>query len=172
MEAEGMTEIVVASFSGGKDSTAMVLRMIEKRERVDEVLFCDTGMEFPAMYDHIAKVREYVESEGVKFTTLKGKMTFREGFIEKPIESAKYGNSYHGYGWPGMHIRWCTKHLKTEAIDKYLKGKEVVQCVGLASDEARRIEKPGNRGHRHRDRRGGGRRWRATSLPRCWSRVR
>lgn len=28
-----MTEIVVASFSGGKDSTAMVLRMIEKRER-------------------------------------------------------------------------------------------------------------------------------------------
>lgn len=57
----GMTK-VLASFSGGKDSTAMVLRMIELGERLDKVVFCDTGMEFPAMYDHIAKVREYVES--------------------------------------------------------------------------------------------------------------
>lgn len=106
-------------------------------------------MEFPAMYDHIAKVREYVESEGVKFTTLKGEMTFCEGFIDKPIDSSKYGHEYHGYGWPGMHIRWCTKHLKTQVVDRYLRGKDVIQCVGLASDEARRIEKPGNRGHRH-----------------------
>lgn len=38
----------VASFSGGKDNTAMVLRMIELGYHIDEVMFCDTTMEFPA----------------------------------------------------------------------------------------------------------------------------
>lgn len=143
-----MTE-VVASFSGGKDSTAMVLRMIEKGDRLDEVIFCDTGMEFPAMYAHIDKIKEHVEASGVKFTELRSERTFRELFIEKPIESSKYGHSYRGYGWPGMYIRWCTKHLKTEIIGRHLKGRDVVQCVGLAADESRRIAKPSNQKDRH-----------------------
>lgn len=32
---------VVAGFSGGKDSTAMVLGMIELGEQLDEVICCD-----------------------------------------------------------------------------------------------------------------------------------
>lgn len=46
----------LASFSGGKDSTAMVLRMIERGDKIDEVLYCDTTMEFPAMERHVEKV--------------------------------------------------------------------------------------------------------------------
>lgn len=53
-------ELHVVSFSGGKDSTAMLLKMIETGMRVDLILFCDTGMEFPAMYDHIEKVEKYI----------------------------------------------------------------------------------------------------------------
>ena len=41
------------SYSGGKDSTAMLLHMIELQEQIDEVMFCDTFKEFPAMYKHI-----------------------------------------------------------------------------------------------------------------------
>ena len=40
----------VASFSGGKDSTAMVLRLIEEDWPLDEIVFFDTGWEFPQMY--------------------------------------------------------------------------------------------------------------------------
>ena len=46
----------LVSFSGGKDSTAMLLGMLERDMKIDCILFCDTGLEFPAMYDHIAKV--------------------------------------------------------------------------------------------------------------------
>ncbi len=35
----------VVSLSGGKDSTAMLLRMLEEEMPVDIILFCDTGME-------------------------------------------------------------------------------------------------------------------------------
>ena len=45
----------IVSFSGGKDSTAMLLKMIEKGMPIDEIIFCDTTAEFPEMYDHIKK---------------------------------------------------------------------------------------------------------------------
>lgn len=48
----------VVSFSGGKDSTAMLLRMLEEGMPVDIILFCDTGLEFPDMYRHIEKVEK------------------------------------------------------------------------------------------------------------------
>ncbi|MEG0261382.1 MAG: phosphoadenosine phosphosulfate reductase family protein [Oscillospiraceae bacterium] len=46
----------VVLFSGGKDSAAMLLMMLEKKMSIDLILFCDTGFEFPAMYEHITKV--------------------------------------------------------------------------------------------------------------------
>ena len=46
------------SLSGGKDSTALLLLMIERGMPIDAVIWADTGMEFPEMYGHIAKVDE------------------------------------------------------------------------------------------------------------------
>lgn len=40
----------VVSFSGGKDSTAMLLRLLELGEPINEIIFCDTYKEFPQMY--------------------------------------------------------------------------------------------------------------------------
>ena len=44
------------SLSGGKDSTAMLLLMIERGVPIDAVLYADTGMEFPEMYGHLQKL--------------------------------------------------------------------------------------------------------------------
>lgn len=140
----------IASFSGGKDSTAMVLRMIELGEQLDKIIFCDTGMEFPAMYDHISKVGEYVESQGVEFVRLEPDHSFEWYLLEKPVDSKKHG-FYLGYSWPNMSMRWCTKHLKTAISDRYIKqiDDDIVICTGLAADEAKRIEKRNNKNHRH-----------------------
>ncbi|HEK8692780.1 TPA: phosphoadenosine phosphosulfate reductase family protein, partial [Clostridioides difficile] len=43
----------VASFSGGKDSAAMLLLILEKRLLLDEIVFIDTGLEFKEIYDII-----------------------------------------------------------------------------------------------------------------------
>ncbi len=48
-------KLYAASLSGGNDSTAMVLRLVEEGWSLDLVLFCDTGLEFPQMYGHVAK---------------------------------------------------------------------------------------------------------------------
>ena len=55
----------VISFSGGKDSTALLLRMLEEKMPVDVILFCDTGLEFPQMYEHLDKVEQYTGENGL-----------------------------------------------------------------------------------------------------------
>ena len=47
------------SLSGGKDSTAMLLLMIERGMPIDAVLYADTGMEFPEMYGHLQKLDDH-----------------------------------------------------------------------------------------------------------------
>ena len=59
------------SLSGGKDSTAMLLLMIEQDMPIDVVLNADTGMEFPEMYRHWDRVEQYLYRErGLHLTIL------------------------------------------------------------------------------------------------------
>ena len=48
----------VLMFSGGKDSTALLIFMIKNNITIDEVIHCDTGVEFDEMYDHIESVKQ------------------------------------------------------------------------------------------------------------------
>ena len=50
----------IVQLSGGKDSTAMLLMMLERNMPVDEIIFCDTGMEFPELYQHLEAVEAYM----------------------------------------------------------------------------------------------------------------
>ena len=50
----------VLSLSGGKDSTAMLLRLLEEKQPVDFILFCDTGLEFPQVYEHLDRLQAYI----------------------------------------------------------------------------------------------------------------
>ena len=44
----------IVSFSGGKDSTAMLLMMLERGWPVDDIVYFDCGdWEFPQMHKHI-----------------------------------------------------------------------------------------------------------------------
>ena len=48
----------IVSFSGGKDSSAMLLRMVELNYDIDYVIFADTILEFPEMYEWIDKIEQ------------------------------------------------------------------------------------------------------------------
>ena len=47
---------VIVKFSGGKDSTVMLLEMIERGERIDKIVFHDTLLEFHEMYEYVALI--------------------------------------------------------------------------------------------------------------------
>jgi len=124
----------VVSFSGGKDSTAMLLMMIEKEMPITDIIFCDTGLEFDEMYEHIAKVESYTNK---KITVLKAEKSF-EYLLGDHIKR----NGSIGYGWPDFRNRWCTQILKKSVIRKYLNTKGyVIEYHGIAVDEKHRAEK-------------------------------
>ena len=149
-------EYFVASFSGGKDSTAMVLRLIELGSPLDEVLCCDTTMEFPAMYRHIEKVKKVVEDAGIKFTMLRSEKDFEYYLAEVDARKRKETTKHFGvpgYGWPSFKNRWCTKHLKLDVMEKYLQklneDYEVIRYIGIAADEDYRLERENNQNPNH-----------------------
>lgn len=124
------------SFSGGKDSTAMLLMMLERGEDVSEVVYLDTGWEFPAMTDHINKLELEI---GLTITRLQPPVSFDWAFSEKPVVSAVRGN-HNGYGWCHQRCRWCTGYKK-DTIAKYLRTKKYdYTCIGIAVGEERRIK--------------------------------
>ena len=142
----------LVSFSGGKDSTALLLRMLEENMPVDLILFCDTGLEFPQLYEHIDKVQKDI---GREITRVKSDVDFEYLFFEKPVNrsestkfSEKYGKNHTGYGWPGPRMRWCTQVLKNQPREKYLKDLKkdynVIEYVGLAADEGYRLKRKCN----------------------------
>lgn len=105
----------ILSFSGGKDSTAMLHKMLEKGEQIDEILFFDTSWEWPQMYEHLALVEE---KTGRKITRLRPEKPFDYFAFERLPERTK--RIYKGYGWPSIKGRWCTR-LKQETMDRYIK---------------------------------------------------
>ena len=131
----------IVSLSGGKDSTAMLLRMLEEGMPVDIILFCDTGLEFEGMYHHIDKLEKYI---GIPITRLKSAQPFEYLFFEHmPKRKNPELIGRKGYSWGGPRNRWCTAMLKTRIIDRYLRelAKEYTlkQYIGIAADEPQRV---------------------------------
>lgn len=68
----------IVKFSGGKDSTAMLLMMLERGLPVDEIIFCDTGLEYPEVYEHIKAVEK---STGRQITNNRSKAVLTAGVV-------------------------------------------------------------------------------------------
>lgn len=136
-------KLYVASLSGGKDSTAMILRLIEENYPLDLILFCDTGLEFPQMYRHIEKLEKNIS---IPIVRLKAEKSFEYYLLEHRPKRRNPNNPLAGnvgFSWADSRSRWCTAVLKVRVIDKYLrdlkKQYEVIQYIGIAADEEKRI---------------------------------
>lgn len=147
----------VVSLSGGKDSTAMLLGMIERGMQIDCILFCDTGLEFPAMYDHLDKLEKNIKRP---ITRVKPEHPFEYLMFETPVHrktdniiTQKYGQIHKGYGWAGPRMRWCTTMLKDKPREQFLRPLRdkytVIEVVGIAADEQYRMNRPRNKRANH-----------------------
>lgn len=136
-----MLNYYLASVSFGKDSAAMLLRLLEERWPLDEVVFYDTGMEFSAIY----RVRDFflpfLRERGIRYTELKPKTPFLYDMIERPIKK-RDGRVQYGKGWCGGVCRWGTSE-KLQAINRHIRSvdRPVIQYIGIAVDEPVRLER-------------------------------
>lgn len=114
--------MIVVAFSGGKDSTALALRMAELGERIDALLFTATGNELPELRAHLERVAAMVcapivEPKGPSLDSLITEFA----------------------ALPNWRQRWCTRMIKIEPCIAYLKAHPgSTLCVGLRADEEER----------------------------------
>ena len=144
----------VVSLSGGKDSTAMLLMLLERGEPVADVVFFDTGWEFPEMYEHLAKLETFT---GLKITRLRARLPvgvetekspFDWMFSEYPVVRRGTRQVHMiGRGWGAARLRSRT-YLKQIALKAHLLGLThqnglglpLRQCIGFAADEQHRLD--------------------------------
>lgn len=142
----------IVSLSGGKDSTAMLLKMLEKRMPIDLILFCDTGLEFPEMYAHLDKLEKFID---MPITRIRAEHSYEYYFLHAPVKrkneaafAEQFGRSYTGYGWAGPKMRWCTSVLKDTPRERFLrplrKKYDIMEYIGIAADETYRLERKRN----------------------------
>jgi len=133
----------IVSFSGGKDSTAMLLMMIERGMQIDDIVYFDCGdWEFPQMHEHIRQVERHI---GREVTRLKDTDSFDHWMFV--WQSKQFEDT--GKGWPRpthtqCYGRWCTGR-KTGAIDKHhrqYRDEGVTSYIGFAADEVNRMIRP------------------------------
>ena len=124
----------VLSFSGGKDSTALLFLMLEKGMPLDQIIFVDFGKEFPQMYEHIELVGERIKPLTIDIV----KLDFEYYLYKKQITRGKR-KGQHGYGWPSYLARWCTRE-KISALARTIKKRPYVKYLGITADEQSRGE--------------------------------
>ena len=133
----------LVSLSGGKDSTAMLIRMLELGYQVDDIVFVDVrfnskrGGELPEMYEYLDKIENYI---GRKITRIRSEWTFEDHFFRVYQHGKRKGNIY---GFPFVLGAWCNDRLKLKPIEDYKKqyGKDYTFYVGIAADEPKRLAK-------------------------------
>lgn len=127
----------IASCSWGKDSSAMVLKLIENDWPLDEVIFYDTGMEFKAIYNVRDMILPILEQKGIKYTELRPDNLFLYDMLIRPKIKRKTKQETYGDEWCGK-CRWQT-FIKQKICNKYT-GKDNIVYVGIAFDEPNRLQ--------------------------------
>lgn len=119
-------ELHVVALSGGKDSTAMALRLAEVHPELRPVyLITPTGDELPGMVDHWAKLERMLGAQ-----------------LFSPPGPTLDERICHHRMLPNFWARWCTREIKIEPTLRWIRSQErpVIQYVGLRADE---MERPG-----------------------------
>lgn len=115
--------MICANLSGGRDSSAMVVKWLEQGEKLDYVLFCDTGFEFAEMYDYIEQLDSYLQKRfGIAITRLDSSGEIeRWGFCE-PIMRGERAGQYRGIP-RRLGKDYCTRETKIKPSKKIVLSK-------------------------------------------------
>lgn len=129
----------IVNLSGGKDSTAMLLMMLNKGMRIDEIHYADVGemAEFEEMYAYIDKVEAYIDRSIMRLRS--DKHTARSIFYGYPTRG-NHMNEIRGFPptvGPGCRYRsW----LKSDVLDA-ANGRNNIVYIGIAADESHRAQR-------------------------------
>lgn len=112
--------MIFANLSGGRDSTAMIVRALERGERIDYILFCDLGFEFEAMYEYLEKLDSYLKAKFDKtITRIDCRGVFERWAFEYPIQRGEEKGKLRGLP-KEVGLDFCTREGKVKPSREFV----------------------------------------------------
>jgi len=136
----------VVTYSGGKDSTAVLLLVIKMLQELHKegkdtkhcyVVSSDTAVEMPIIEQYtktrLNQINEFAKSSGLKLSSHKLEPKIEESFFTLMLGL--------GYPAPTSSFRWCTERLKINPATEFLKGlvnqhQSILMLLGVRTDES------------------------------------
>ena len=134
--------VTVVSFGGGVNSTAMLLELCDRKDRVDLILFADTGGEKPETYEFVSFFSNFLHSKGMPeiITVRDERRTLEEECLE-------------AHTLPSIVVgaRSCSDKYKIRPQSRFLaqwepairaweSGEKITKLVGFDAGEAHRVK--------------------------------
>lgn len=136
------------AYGGGTDSTGMLVELVRRGERIDLVMFADTGGERPETYAYVDVFSQWLVEHGAPAVTIV-RHTRRDGSWESLEDECLRIKALPSlaYGW-----KKCSGKFKREPQEKFLnhwpaaraawaRGEQVVRIIGYDIDERRRADR-------------------------------
>ena len=139
----------IASWSGGKDSTASIILAHENNEPLDLIIFSEVMFdknisgELPEHIEFIKnKCIPLFESWGYEVKILRAKKTYLDNFFREPTRGKRFGSGLR-IGFPMSMKCDINKSLKVKPIRDFYKfiSEDVAQYIGIATDEPERLSR-------------------------------
>ena len=122
------------SFSGGKDSTAILLELYNRDKLPNKIIFADTLMEFPEMYDFIDEIEAFIRKPIIK---TKPRNNFFEWFFGTWTSGKNKGEIR---GFPKTTLPcWYQREAKTLPMKPFVDSSKIVY-VGYCKGEDRELK--------------------------------
>jgi len=154
-----MKQVEYISYGGGSPSLALVIlnikgeiKPITGRDKVDEIVFADTGWERSDIISQTHEIKKYVEGNGFKFSVVQSKYGPLEDYLYNNLTKKENKGflpiPYHSKD-KGIGMRQCTHQFKIWPINQFLKktygsvGR--IAQLGIHINEAERIKEPRNK---------------------------
>lgn len=139
--------VIVMSYGGGTNSTAMLVGLHERRERPDYITFADTGSEQEYTYTHMNAVNSWLKSIGFPTITVvkpTQPQMVADGSLLVECErlgrlpSKAYGNGSCSMKWKvEPQNRWNRRMAESLGIEQ----SDITRLVGYDADEINRYER-------------------------------
>ncbi len=136
----------IASVSYGKDSLAMLEIIKQHNMPLDRIVHVEImatntiPADLPPMMEFKHKADKIIKNRyGIDVEHIHSNITYEEKFYTKITNKArKKENVGRIYGFPMLLGPWCNSELKVKELKKIAK-KDVIQYIGIASDEPNRF---------------------------------
>ncbi|RWL81955.1 MAG: phosphoadenosine phosphosulfate reductase, partial [Mesorhizobium sp.] len=136
----------IIGFSGGKDSTALLKifrAAAEKARKLPpkiDVIYCDTGVENPALDHYVKDLLQRMEGE-----FLSDRLPFRTKTLSAPVSERFFVKIVgRGYPPPTNSFRWCTKSLRIKPVSRFISeaaDRDAIVALGMRRSESQQRDR-------------------------------